>query len=267
MTQSIEAFLLGAIQGLTEFIPVSSTAHVRILSLVLGKDDPGAAYSAIIQLGTLLSLLVYFRKDIIRLITDVLQVKKSALHLCLQLIIATLPIAICGLLFEGYIKTYFRHIEWIASALIIVGIWMGIAEYKSKKNSPTQKITFLYALLIGIAQAMALVPGVSRSGATLAMALFLGFRREQALYFSFFLSIPAIALAGMYQFYTDYMLPMGQAGSENSINLFSLSLSTIVAAIVGYGTIAFLFRYLRNNTIYPFVIYRILIAILLFFYI
>jgi len=247
------AALLGLIQGLTEFIPVSSTAHLRVASALAGQQDAGAAYSAVIQLGTLVAVLAYFAKDLVSLPAAMLRAPGSPDGRLPWLIAAgTVPIVIVGLALKKHIEGDLRSLYVIAVALIVVGLVMAaIDRYAAGRDGRgLATITYGDALLIGLAQTLALVPGVSRSGATICMALLLGFARGDAARFSFLLSIPAVGGAGI--------LEARQAFSElGSKAIPALAVGIGVAAVVGYATIAWFLHWLGSHQLMSFAIYRV----------
>jgi undecaprenyl-diphosphatase len=248
------AALLGLIQGLTEFIPISSTAHLRVAPALLGQPDPGAAFTAVIQLGTLIAVLAYFAKDLAQLPVAMFRDTGSFEgRLPWLLAVGTLPIVICGLVFKRQIETDLRSLYVVASALIVIGIAMAIIDYVTSgrdSHRPLAAITLTDALLVGCAQSLALVPGVSRSGATMCMILLLGFSRSDSARFSFLLSIPAIAGAGIYEATTAFR----QLGSGA---LPAIAVATTVAAISGYASIAWLLKWLSSHSLVGFAVYRI----------
>jgi undecaprenyl-diphosphatase len=248
------AALLGLIQGLTEFIPVSSTAHLRIVPALVGQPDPGAAYTAVIQLGTLMAVLAYFAKDLAHLPSAMFREPGTFEgRLPWLLAVGTLPIVIAGLLLKKHIEGDLRSLYVIASALIVVGIAMIIIDrYSSGRDSykPLVSITYRDALLVGLAQTLALCPGVSRSGSTMCMILLLGYTRSDAARFSFLLSIPAIAGAGIFEA-RDAFRQLGPSA------LPALVVGTSVAAVTGYASIAWFIRWLGSNSLIGFGVYRI----------
>ncbi|MFT3693286.1 MAG: undecaprenyl-diphosphatase UppP [Kofleriaceae bacterium] len=254
------AALLGLVQGLTEFIPVSSSAHLRIVPALLGKPDAGAAFTAVIQLGSLAAVIAYFWKD---LTTDAVAMFRSPgtpeARLPWLLAVGTIPLGVAGLLLKKHVEGDLRSLYITASALIVFGgvIW-AIDHYTSGRESyrPLSSLTFQDAILIGLAQSLALVPGVSRSGGTICAALLLGFARTDAARFSFLLSIPAIAASGVFEAYKSLQ---GQ-GSEI---IPSLAVGTGVAAISSYAAIAWLMKFLTTHHFTGFAIYRILCGIAL----
>ena len=254
------AALLGLVQGLTEFIPVSSTAHLRIVPALFGQPDPGAAYTAVIQLGTLIAVLAYFARDLVALPAALLKDPSSPEgRLPILLAVGTVPIVIVGLALKKYIEHDLRSLYVIAAALIVIGIAMVIVDrYASGRDDhrPLASITYTDAILVGLAQTLALVPGVSRSGATICMALLLGFARSDAARFSFLLSIPAIAGAGIFEA-RDAFRVLG----PNAVP--ALLVGTATAAVSGYLAIAWLIKWLGSHDLVGFAIYRILAGLAL----
>jgi len=254
------AALLGIVQGLTEFLPISSTAHLRIVPALFGKDDPGAEYTAVIQLGTLLAVLAYFAKDLVA-ITQAMFRDGSTFESRLPWLLAvgTVPIVIAGLLLKKHIEGDLRSLYVIAFALIAVGIAMVIID-KLAGNHPSPRplaeLTYRDALIVGLAQTLALVPGVSRSGATICMLLLLHFSRSDAARFSFLLSIPAIAGAGIF----EAKDAIGKLGRD-AIPALGIGITT--AAITGYISIAWLIKWLGSHDLIGFAIYRIVAGLAL----
>jgi undecaprenyl-diphosphatase len=247
------AALLGLIQGLTEYIPVSSTAHLRVFPALLGMPDAGAAYTAVLQLGTLAAVLVYFAKDLAALPGAMIRAPGTPEgRLPWMLAIGTVPIVIAGLAFKKHIETDLRSLYVIAAALVAVGIIMAIIDQTAGKtgNRPLSSLTYTDALYVGLAQTMALIPGVSRSGSTICMALLLGFTRSDAARFSFLLSIPAVAGAGI----LEARQAFAQLGSDA---IPALAVGVGVAAVTGYATIAWLLRWLGSHDLVGFAFYRI----------
>ena len=265
----LEAIFFGIIQGLTEFLPISSSAHVRIFGEFSGmSEDPGAKFTAIMQIGTEIAVLIFFRKDIARIISAWFRkvIFRKDLHIeeatdaliGWLIIIGSLPIAVLGYLGQEAITTKFRSLWLIATVLIIFGIILGIADRYGKSEKNLNDLNNSHGILYGLAQAMALVPGVSRSGATIAMGRVLGYRREAALRYSFLLAIPAVFGSGFYE--------LKQALSEkHGPNVFTLTetlVATIVAFIIGYLVIAWLLKFVTTKSFMPFIIYRICLGIL-----
>jgi len=251
------AAVLGLVQGLTEFLPISSTAHLRIVPALLGLPDAGAAFTAVIQLGTLIAVIVYFARDLVAMAVAVVREPRSQTAREAWFIVAgTIPVGILGILLKKYITGSFRSLWVIAAALVGIGVVMALADRRSNGKRTLGDITLRDALLIGLGQACALVPGVSRSGATITAALLLGLARPDAARFSFLLSIPAVAAAGIFEL-RDAAHEVGSAG------LAPLVLSTFVALVTGYAAIAWLLRYLRTHSLVPFGVYRVVLGIAL----
>lgn len=252
------AALLGIVQGLTEFIPVSSTAHLRVVPALLGQQDPGAAYTAVIQLGTLAAVLAYFARDLVGLPIALVKAPSSPEgRLPLLLAAGTVPIVVAGLLLKKQIEGDLRSLYVIAGALIVVGLAIVVIDrYAAGRGAhrPLEAITYTDAILIGLAQSLALVPGVSRSGATICMTLLLGFSRSDAARFSFLLSIPAIAGAGIFEARSAF-----HGLGANALP--ALVVGTITAALSGYLSIAWLIKWLGSHDLIGFAIYRVLVGL------
>ena len=260
----LEASVLGVVQGITEFLPISSIAHLRVVPALLGWEDPGAAFSAVIQLGTLLAVLVYFARDmriLLQAAFEGLRARKPlATHearLAWFIVVGTLPIGICGLAFKKHIEGEWRSLYVISASLIILGVLLWAAERRAAFRREIADIGWLDSQLIGLAQAVALIPGSSRSGTTITAAMFLGLTRETAARFSFLLGIPAIGAAGLFELRDLLKHGVGEAG------LVALLVATATSAVSGYLAIDLLLRYLRRNTTYVFVWYRIGLGLLL----
>jgi undecaprenyl-diphosphatase len=254
------AVVLGALQGLTEFLPISSSAHLRIYPELLGWGDPGAAFTAVIQIGTELAVLIYFRKDIWRIgSTWVRSLYDPAWrgHLDSRLgwfvVIGSLPIVVLGALFRDWIETGARNLWLIGTTLVVVGLLLGLADRLARHERPISSLTLPHALCYGAAQACALIPGVSRSGATITAGLALGYTREAAARYSFLLAIPAVVGAGLFQLAE---IP----GQPNAYGPVPTLVATAVAFVVGYASIAWLLRYVSTKSYAPFVIYRVVLG-------
>jgi len=258
----LQAVVLGLIQGLTEFLPISSSAHLRILPEWFGWGDPGAAFTAVIQIGTELAVLIYFRKDIWRIgttwVRSLFQPEYRG-HLDARMgwyvIVGSLPIVVLGVLLKDTIERDFRNLYIIATTLIVMGIVLGIADRTARQDRDIKQVGLKHAGLLGLAQALALIPGVSRSGATISMGLFLGMTREAATRFAFLLAIPAVVGAGLFELKE---IPNG----HNDYGWGPTLVATIVSFVVGYAAIAWLLRYVSTKSYMPFVIYRILLGLL-----
>jgi len=252
---TFEAIVLGIVQGLTEFLPISSTGHLRIVPAFLGWEDPGTAFTAVIQLGTMLAVVVYFRHDlwdIARAWTASLRDRsrrgEQNARMGWYLIAGTIPISVIGLAFSDTIESKTRDLYLIGSMLIALGLALLAAEKLSKHERHEETTTLRDAVAIGFGQALALIPGVSRSGSTITVGLFLGFDREAAARLSFLLSVPAVVLSGLYQ--------MGDALDADQ-GIGTLLVATFFAFLSGYLAIAGLLRFLVNHSTIVFVVYRV----------
>lgn len=267
------AIILGIIQGLTEFLPVSSTAHLTLAGAFLHLIDPQhpedwTAFIAIIQLGTVTAVILYFLKDLIRMTksffvdlrnrSDVPSAGWGAdSRMIGKIIVGTLPVAIIGLAFKKTIEgTFTKEVSTIGTSLIVVALILLLAELVGKRKRTEDQINWRDSLIIGFAQACALIPGSSRSGSTITAGLFLGLTREAAARFSFLLSIPAVIASGFFEMY-EARHQMANLG------IVPLIVSTVVSGIVGYATIAFLLGYLKTHSTKFFVLYRVVLGILL----
>ncbi len=259
----LEALFYGLLQGLTEFLPISSSAHLRIAPAFLGREDPGAAFTAVVQLGTMAAELLFFRRDLLRIARAFVgQVRRPELRGTLDarlgwyLVFATIPISVLGLAFEDSIEEEFRALGLIGTTLIVLGLVLLVADRVGRRERSLEQLTLRDGLVMGSAQALALVPGVSRSGATITAGLLLGLDRPTAARFSFLLSIPAVVLSGLFQLY-------GVVSGEEATDTGALALvgATVVAAVVGYAVIAFLLRYLATHSFTPFVVYRVALGV------
>jgi undecaprenyl-diphosphatase len=254
----IEEIVLGITQGLTEFLPISSTAHLRIVPAFVGWDDPGAAWTAVVQLGTMAAVLLYFREDLLKIARAWLaSLRNPAVRgeldarLGWYLVIGTIPIAIFGFIFKDQIESGGRNLYLIGTTLIVFGLVLLAAEEVGSKSRRLEQITNRDGVIIGFAQALALVPGVSRSGATISAGLFEGFDRTSAARFSFLLSVPAVVLSGLFE-----LRHAGTAGGT----VGGLVVATVLAFVVGYASIAFLLRYLVAHSTVVFVAYRVVLG-------
>ena len=250
----LEALFLGIVQGLTEFLPISSSAHIRIVGAFMpNANDPGAAFTAITQIGTELAVLIYFRKDILAILRAWFKRDGSPeARLGTLIIIGTLPIIALGYLGQDYITNNFRSLWLIASTLIIFGLILGFADRVGRSEKDLSRLNARDGILYGLAQSMALIPGVSRSGATIALGRFLGYKREAALRYSFLLALPAVSGSGLYE--------LKKAMGDATISVYAMSqilLATITAFIIGYAVIAWLMKYISTKSFTPFVIYRV----------
>lgn len=265
---ALEAILLGLLQGLTEFLPVSSSAHLRIFPAFFGLPDPGAAFTAVVQLGTMTAELSFFRRDLLRIGRAWLSHVRAPGHRAADLdarlgwfiVLGTIPISVFGLAFEDTIETGARNLTLIGSTLIVFGLILLAADRLGPKTRPLERIRTRDGLLMGLAQALALVPGVSRSGATISAGLFLGLNRVAAARFSFLLSIPAVVLSGGLQFFS-LLLGGGDSGGATP-GWGAIAIATLLAFASGYAAIAFLLRFLVSHTFDVFVVYRVALGTL-----
>jgi undecaprenyl-diphosphatase len=253
---AFEAIVLGVVQGLTEFLPISSTAHLRIVPAFAGWEDPGAAFTAVVQLGTMAAVLVYFRDDLVRIArTWLASLRRPELRSELDarmgwyIGLGTIPIAVFGLIFSDQIESGGRDLYLIGITLIVFGVIMLLADRASSRRRGLATLDARDGALIGLAQALALVPGVSRSGATITAGLFRGLDRAAAARYSFLLSIPAVVLSGLFE-----LRKIGGAGQPGA---GAAVLATLLAFVVGYASIAFLLRYLARHSLAAFTAYRI----------
>ena len=260
MIDLLKAVALGILQGLTEFLPISSSAHLRIFPELLGWGDPGAAFTAVIQIGTELAVLIYFRHDIWRIGKAwLLSLVKPEwrghfdARMGWFIIVGSLPIVILGVIFKDVIEEDFRNLWIIGTTLVVLGVVLGIADRVGRNEKSIREMTLGRAVLMGCAQALALVPGVSRSGATISMGRFLGFEREAATRYAFLLAIPAVVGAGLFELKE---IPHG----ENSYGWGPTLTATVVSFVVGYAAIAWLLRYVSTRSYTPFVVYRVLLG-------
>ena len=252
----LEAILLGVLQGLTEFLPISSSAHLAIFPQLFGFDDPGASFTAVTQIGTEVAVLLFFWRDIVRIIKawTISLVRKDRredldARMGWYIIVGTLPIAVMGFLFQDTIKTTFRSLWLIAVMLIVFGLILGIAYRINVGEKLEGDLGLKDSLLYGLGQMLALIPGVSRSGATISVGLFRGYRRDVATRYAFLLAIPAVLASGVSQ--------LNDVSLAASPGLPKTLLATLVAFGVGYVTIGWLLKYLRTRSYLPFVIYRV----------
>ena len=253
----LEALFLGLVQGLTEFIPVSSSAHLRIVGEFLpNAKDPGAAFTAITQIGTELAVLIFFRQDIFAILKAWFKRDGSAeARLGTLIIIGSLPIVVLGYVFQSYITDNFRSLWIVATTLIVFGLLLGFADKIGRSEKTLAQLNARDGISYGFAQALALVPGVSRSGATIALGRLLGYKREAALRYSFLLALPAVFGSGLYE--------LKSALSNSTVNVYSMTETlgaTVVAFVVGYSVIAWLMKFISTKTFTPFVIYRVVVG-------
>jgi undecaprenyl-diphosphatase len=257
----VEPVILGVVQGATEFLPISSSAHLRIAGEFLpSARDPGATFTAITQIGTEVAVLVYFRRDIVRII------RRWAHSICgkvsaddpdarmgWQIIIGTIPIGLAGYLAQQHIRSAFRSLPLTAAVLIVFGVALGAADSLARHTRELDDFGYVDGILCGVAQALALIPGVSRSGATTTMALALGFSRTAAAEYAFLLAVPAVFASGLYELTTSLRQPSRYGAGETA-------LATLVSFGVGLGVISFLMKFISKRSFLPFAAYRLLLG-------
>lgn len=259
----LQAIILGVVQGLTEFLPISSSGHLRIVPAMAGWEDPGAAFTAVIQIGTMAAVLIYFRRELWAVARDwtssTLRLRRESdpenVRLGWYLALGTLPIVVFGFLFKDRIETEARNLYLIGTTLIVLGLVLGIADHLAKHRRTIDEITPKDAAIIGFAQALALVPGVSRSGSTLTAGLALGLKRVDAARFSFLLSVPAVVLSGLFELRKAFDGSWG-----GGVGAGDVIVATVLAFIVGYAAIAFLLRWLGSHNTFIFVAYRVVLG-------
>lgn len=266
----IQAIILGIVQGLTEFLPISSSAHLRIVPEFMGMQDPGAAFTAIIQIGTLAAVMLYFAKDIVSISGAVISglfkgkpLETDEARTGWMIAVGTIPIVVFGLLFKHEIETVLRSLYIVSASMIGLALVLVVAEKHTanrardgRRGKAIREIGWTDAIIIGLAQAMALIPGSSRSGVTITGGLFRNLDRETAARFSFLLSLPSVFAAGMLELYDirhDLM--------TSTDNIINLAAATVAAFIFGYLSIAFLINYLKRHSTGIFIIYRLALGI------
>jgi len=260
----LEAIFLGIVQGLTEFLPISSSAHLRIVGAFMpGLEDPGAAFTAITQIGTEAAVVVFFWRDIVRIIgrwwsSLIGRVPRNDpdARMGWLIIIGSIPIVVLGLVFKDQIETVFRSLWLVAIMLIVFGVLLGIADAIGAQRRTLKDLTLGHGIVYGLAQSLALIPGVSRSGGTITAGLLLGYEREAAARYAFLLAIPAVFGSGIYQ-------AVKGIGEPSVFSAGETLAATGIAFVVGLGVIAFFMRWISQRSFLPFVIYRILLGIVL----
>jgi len=257
----LEAIVLGIVQGLTEFLPISSSAHLRIVPAFAGWQDPGAAFTAVIQLGTMAAVLLYFRQDLWGIARAILAGTRdpaarrtTEFRLGVFITLGTIPISVIGLLLADIIESEFRSLVLIGVMLILAGVVLAWSErFRSDRpKRAIEQVTGRDAAIIGLAQAAALVPGVSRSGATMSAGLFLGLDRSTAARFSFLLSVPAVVLSGLFE--------LRNIGAGDGYGALPTIAGTILSFVVGYASIAWLLRWITHHSFNVFVGYRLVLG-------
>lgn len=258
----LQVVVLSIVQGLTEFLPVSSSGHLAIVSRVFFADDAGASFTAVTQLGTEAAVLVYFARDIARIVKAWFaglfhpDARNADYRLGWYVIIGTIPIGALGLLFKDEIRTGARNLWLIASALVIFSAVIAAAEYFGRQTRDVEQLTWRDSVIVGFAQCLALLPGVSRSGATISAGLFLGQNRELAARFGFLLAIPAVFASGLFSL-PDAFHPVGEGMSATGPQLL---VATVIAFVVGFAAVAWFLRFLVRHSMYWFVGYRVILG-------
>ncbi|KEI43857.1 undecaprenyl-diphosphate phosphatase [Saccharopolyspora rectivirgula] len=260
----LQAMVLAVVQGLTEFLPISSSGHLRIVSELFFGTDAGASFTAVTQIGTELAVVIYFAKDIGRLIAVWFRGLANAevrrtfdYKLAWYVIVGSIPIGVLGLLFQDYIRSTFRSLWVVGTTLIVFGILLGLAERFGRQRRGQDQLTMRDGVLMGFAQSLALIPGVSRSGGTITAGLALGLQRPTAVRFSFLLAIPAVFAAGLSEI--PHVFEPSPYGLEPSVA--QMVVATLVSGLVGYAVIAWLLRYVERHSVYLFVWYRIVLGL------
>ncbi|MFE9250644.1 undecaprenyl-diphosphate phosphatase [Streptomyces sp. NPDC007088] len=269
-----ESFILGLLQGLTEFLPISSSAHLRLAAAFAGWHDPGAAFTAVTQIGTELAVILYFRKDIARIVSAWFRSLGSRqwrqdhdARTGWLVVVGSIPIGVLGITFQDQIEGPFRDLRLIATTLVVMGLVLGAADWLAareeqggrhragRRRKTLADLGVRDGLVYGFCQALALVPGVSRSGATISGGLFMGYTREAAARYSFLLAIPAVLASGVFE--------LKDAG-EGHVSWGPTIFATLIAFVVGYAVIAWFMKYISQRSFLPFVVYRVLLGVALF---
>lgn len=259
----LQVVVLSVVQGLTEFLPVSSSGHLAIVSEVFFGRDAGASFTAVIQIGTEIAVLIYFARDIVRIVKAWFgglfdRAKRTSDYwLGWWVILGTIPIGAAGLIFKHYIRGDVRNLWIIASALVLFSAVIAAAEYYGRQTRPIEQFTWRDSIVIGVAQCLALIPGVSRSGATISAGLFLGQERAAAARFGFLLAIPAVLASGLFSL-PDAFHPEGAGMSATGPQLL---VGTVIAFVIGYGAVAWFLKFLVSHGMYWFVGYRVLVGV------
>lgn len=259
----LQVIVLSIVQGLTEFLPVSSSGHLAITSRVFFDDDAGASFTAVTQLGTEFAVLIYFAKDIVRIVKAWFlglrtpERRDADYRLGWFVIIGTIPIGVFGLLFKDEIRTGARNLWLVASALIAFSVVIAAAEYFGRQVRRVEQLAWRDSVIVGLAQCLALMPGVSRSGATISAGLFLGLKREVAARFGFLLAIPAVLASGLFSL-PDAFHPVGEGMSATGPQLI---VATAIAFVVGFAAIAWFLKFLVSHSMYWFVGYRVVLGV------
>ncbi len=257
-----EAVVLGLVQGLTEFLPISSTAHLRIVASLAGWDDPGATFTAVTQIGTETAVLIYFRHTILRILRRwSLSLVRPACRadpdarMGWYVIVGTIPIGILGFTLQGYIRDHFRNLTLVALTLIVFGLILGAADHVAKQTKALDRLNLPDGLLYGLAQSLALIPGVSRSGGTISAGLLLGYTREAAARYAFLLAIPSVLASGLFE--------LRRVGDGDVPAWGPTLAATAIAFCTGYAAVAWFLRFIATRSFLPFVLYRLALGAML----
>jgi len=257
-----EAIVLGVVQGLTEFLPISSSGHQRIVAAIFGWEDPGAAFTAVTQLGTEAAVLIYFRKDLWQILsTWLLALRDPRLRgdprtrMGWWIIIATIPIGVIGFGLRHQIESGARDLYLVGTSLIVFALVMLYADRRARLERGVEQLSMRDGIVVGLAQSLALVPGVSRSGATISAGLLTGLTREAAARFAFLLAVPAVLASGLFELLG---IATGDAAGEEGAG--AIIVATLIAFVIGYAAIAWLLRYIATHTLELFVAYRIIVG-------
>lgn len=261
-----EAIILGIVQGLTEFLPISSSAHIRVVGEWIGASDPGATFTAITQIGTESAVVIYFWRDIVRIIKQwVLSLRGKVprndpdARMGWLIIVGSVPIVVLGFFLQSLIRDQFRSLYIVATTLIVFGVILGVADVLGRSSKRLQHLTVRDGLVYGFAQALALIPGVSRSGGTITAGRIMGYDRPSAARYGFLLAVPAVFGSGFYELFSAL-----RDDGTTSTPWGATIIATIIAFVVGYVVIAWLMRYIQTKSFMPFVLYRIGLGTLLF---
>ncbi|MDT5125213.1 MAG: undecaprenyl-diphosphatase [Mycobacterium sp.] len=260
----VQVIVLSVVQGLTEFLPVSSSGHLAIVSQMFFRDDAGASFTAVIQIGTEIAVLIYFARDIVRIVKAWFgglfdKARRTPDYwLGWWVILGSVPIGAAGLIFKHYIRGDVRNLWIIATALVVFSAVIAAAEYYGKQTRVIEQFTWRDSLVIGSVQCLALIPGVSRSGATISAGLFMGQKREAAARFGFLLAIPAVLASGLFSL-PDAFHPEGAGMSATGLQLL---VGTVIAFVIGYAAVAWFLKFLVSHSMYWFVGYRVIVGVI-----
>lgn len=258
----IQAIVLGIIQGITEFLPISSSAHLILMPMLTGWDDQGVGFDLAVHVGTLLAVILYFRRDVTQLLVDGLRSIAARQHvgqsrLSWAIVVATIPACIAGLLLLDYIDTTLRAVSVIITTTVVFAVFLGIADRFARGDRTLNDVGMMDAIIVGLAQAVAIIPGTSRSGATITAGLFLGLNRETASKFSFYMAIPITAAAALVKL-------LGLASAPVAVDWMGFLVGGVVSFITAITAIHFFLKWLNAFGMWPYVIYRLLLAVVLY---